>query len=788
MENAMAKKIIGLVMQFRIFTLIILLGITAVFGYGISRMAFFTEFMELFPSHHPFVKIHNQYVEYFGGANIATLVLEVQEGDVFQAETLEKMIRINDAVLTFPDVNPDQVFSLASPRVLNVTEISGGIHFVRMLKNVPASETEMADLKSKVLASVAYGTWVSEDLKALRLQASFLEKRLDYDALHEAFIRIRETEEDDNHRIYLAGEPMLNGWIYHHVKETAIIFLISCGILVLLLYFFMGRQPIWWIPLISAVLSSIWGLGIAGYLGYQLDPLIVVVPFLLTARAMSHGIQWLNRFGNEFRRTGDVEEASRVTGVELFYPCIIGVVTDACGILIVALIPIPILQHLAILGFFWGLSVIFTVALFNPVFVSFLPLKADSLKENLHRVSLTNLMAKLAGFSITKTGKVILISGSTVILLFGLVGFARVPIGDANPGSPILWPDSDYNKSVAAISSHFSGMDQIYVLVKSNPDTMGSLILPDTLRAMDSFKEFMINRGYAVMGFSLADNVRAYNRLAHENDPKFDFIPNSPQEVLQIISISFFAAAQKDMDKFISPDFSDANVRLFMRDHKGDTLKRVIAGMKEWIAGQDSRIITVSMADRTKRVLAVEFKPAGGLGGILAAANELIEKANHWLVAGILAFTFFCCTVVYRSLMAGFIFVISLVLANFTSFSYMAVKGIGLNINTIPVVSLGVGLGVDYGLYIVSRIKERIAAGASWEEGIISGVSSTGRAVFYQAIIMSASVFFWWFSPLRFQAEMGFLLSILMMVNMIVGVLLLPALIHIFKPGFVAGK
>ena len=131
---------------------------------------------------------------------------------------------------------------------------------------------------------------------------------------------------------------------------------------------------------------------------------------------------------------------------------------------------------------------------------------------------------------------------------------------------------------------------------------------------------------------------------------------------------------------------------------------------------------------------------------------------------------------------------ISLVLANFTSFFYMAWKGIGLNINTVPVVSLGVGLGVDYGLYIVSRIRERIASGASWEEGIIGGVSSTGRAVFYQAIIMSSSVFFWWFSPLRFQAEMGFLLAILMMVNMIVGVLLLPALIHMIKPGFIGQK
>ncbi|MFO7963445.1 MAG: MMPL family transporter, partial [Desulfobacterales bacterium] len=230
----------------------------------------------------------------------------------------------------------------------------------------------------------------------------------------------------------------------------------------------------------------------------------------------------------------------------------------------------------------------------------------------------------------------------------------------------------------------------------------------------------------------------------------------------------------------------DANVRLYLRDHKGETLKNVIAGIKEWIAtSPEAQILGPEMDDPSQTIQVVDFRPAGGLGGILAAAIELIEKANHFLVGGILAFTFLCCAVVYRSLFAGFIFVLSLVLANFMSFIYMSYKEIGLNINTVPVVSLGVGLGVDYGLYIVSQIKELIVAGATWEKGIIDGVQSTGRAVFYQAVMMSASVFFWWFSPLRFQAEMGFLLAILMMVNMFVGVLLLPALIHMFKPKFI---
>jgi predicted RND superfamily exporter protein len=257
-------------------------------------------------------------------------------------------------------------------------------------------------------------------------------------------------------------------------------------------------------------------------------------------------------------------------------------------------------------------------------------------------------------------------------------------------------------------------------------------------------------------------------------------------DVFQILTIFYMDAAPEDIDQYMSPGFADANVRLFLKDHRGDTLKNIIKDAKAWIARPENKIMTVHMTEPEKIVEAVEFKPAGGLGGILAAANELIEKANNWLVGGILAFIFLCCAAIYRSLFAGFIFVLSLILANFVAFWYMAAKGIGLNINTVPVVSLGVGLGVDYGLYIVSQIKELINAGANWEKGIVEGVSSTGRAVFYQAVMMSAGVFFWWFSPFRFQAEMGFLLAILMMVNMLVGVLLLPSLIHLFKPGFIA--
>jgi hypothetical protein len=235
-------------------------------------------------------------------------------------------------------------------------------------------------------------------------------------------------------------------------------------------------------------------------------------------------------------------------------------------------------------------------------------------------------------------------------------------------------------------------------------------------------------------------------------------------------------ASAGDLDKWAVPTLDAANVRIFLKDHKGQTLAEVIERIRSYISENKENMRNAVM------------KPAGGLGGILAAANEVIAEKNHEILIMVLGVVFILCTITYRSITAGFMFVFSLVLANFFAFSYMVYRNIGLNINTLPVVSLGIGLGVDYGLYIISRIKETYREEKDLSRAVIKGVTTSGRAVFMTATMMTAGVVFWYFSPLRFQAEMGILLGILMMSNMLVGILVLPAIVNIVKPRFVLGN
>ena len=214
-------------------------------------------------------------------------------------------------------------------------------------------------------------------------------------------------------------------------------------------------------------------------------------------------------------------------------------------------------------------------------------------------------------------------------------------------------------------------------------------------------------------------------------------------------------------------------MRLYLKNHEGSTLKEVINRVENFIK------------DNPDLMEHAVMKPAGGLGGILAAANEVISVKNHQILFMVLGLIFILCSVTYRSLFAGLLFTMSLILANFLAFSYMVFRDVGLNINTLPVAALGIGLGVDYGLYIVSRIMETYQEEKDLRKAVIGGVTTAGKAVFFTATMMTAGVIFWYFSPLRFQAEMGFLLGLLMMVNMLVGLLVLPAVINILRPKFI---
>lgn len=758
------------IIKYRHISLIVILIVTGFFGFKAAHVSMYTAFEDLLPYKHPYIKVHHQFKEVFGGANIIGISVQRKKGDIYNLETLSKIKKITEAVELTTGVNNYQIFSIARQKVKDIRATTWGVELKPIMwPDLPETEEEIKALKQIIQSNnMVHGQLVSKDDTAALITATFLEERIDYSYIFNRLKPFCASLEDENTSIYIAGEPILYGWIYYHLKEISYLFVFTLFAMVGILVIFTQRVIGVLMPLISALASSIWGLGFMGILGYNFDPLIVVVPFLISARTISHSVQMNERYVEEHARLGDKKRAAAAALKGLIKPGFLSIMTDAAGVLIISVAPIPLLVKLAFVGSFWVMSNIFTVLFLNPLLYTYIPAPKHTKKEVEVR-RLTKLLSKTGEMCCGSKAKWIIVGFASLLGIWSVITLKNLTIGDVNPGSPLLWPDSSYNQSVKHINEKFPGLDQLMVIIEgAKEDVIKS---PAILRTMEDFSRFMLNLPQVGGASSAIQLLKKLSMVLHYDHPYWNKLPVSSREASENFLMIHQSSEPGDLDKWVTNDFKNANITLFLKDHRGDTIRKAIGMVKEFIEQhplQDA-----------------EFRLAGGLIGILAGANEVMSTAHEWNLFLILSFTFLCCAAAYRSLLAGFLFIASLLLANSFTLAIMTAKGIGLNVNSLPVISLGIGLGVDYGLYIVNRIIEEYRRAGDLKAGIVVALSTAGKAVLITAITMVTGIIFWYFSPLRFQAEMGVLLTIVLVMNLLGGMLLLPALIALIKPGFV---
>jgi predicted RND superfamily exporter protein len=205
-------------------------------------------------------------------------------------------------------------------------------------------------------------------------------------------------------------------------------------------------------PLLVGIVSAVWGFGFAGLLGFNLDPLIIVVPVLLVARALSHSVQMCERYFEIYNAVGDVRKASVEALVSLFPPGVVGIICDAAGLFIIAIAPIRLIEKLAYVCGLWSLSLVITAVVLTFLLLSYLPppqnVRQVVLSPTQQRGLLYRIFSFIARFSSTPRWSIatcIFFLGVTV--MSGWYAFHR-SIGDVNPGTPLLWPDSPYNTAI----------------------------------------------------------------------------------------------------------------------------------------------------------------------------------------------------------------------------------------------------------------------------------------------------------------------------------------------------
>ena len=767
---------------------VLLLLITAFMAWNAAHVRAATRFESLFPSGHPNVKLYQQYERRYGGAQTLVLLMRVRRGDVFNRDTLRKIVEVQNAVNGLPAVDHNQVFSLASYRVAFTEAVPGGLASkCFMYPEPPKTQHELDELRQNVHAhrDRVQGLLTFDDKGALVL-AAFNADRIDYGRLFDDIQAIVHRYSDSNTDIYIAGLPVIVGWGYHYFDDIAIIFLASVVLMLLILYLSLGQRSSWWAPILTGSFSALWGLGFVGLMGYNFDPIMMVIPFILTARDLSHGIQWQGRYYDELDVLDDKFAACAATTDVMLPPGFLSIIADIAGIIFISLGGIPVLKEIGLAGAVWLAGSLTMVFVFQPIFMSYLPrprIKPRSWAERglwAGGSRLGGMIEALVRLPVTPGAlrTAILICGAAFIV-WGVASGQRAKIGYTTAGTPLYPPGSKVNRDMAEIGKYLP-LDEGWIVLET-PDwpSRQSSLGPPVLRMEDDLAAYLQARGQTAAVVSFSNSVvKGLNRLLHNGHPKFFAMPQISALNGNIWWMFFGGTAPGEMERFFAnnPQVTSTCIRVLLPDHTYERLRLLHNQIQDFV---NLRV------NNDPELNGVTVRYLGGEAGLYAAANDVLYRLDLINITFVLAAIFIFCAVSFRSAVAGALFIVSCVMANFGAFVYMGARGIGLTVDTIPIISLGIGLGVDYGIYTVARIRDEVMNGRRLDDAITTALRTTGAAVFSTFAVMIGGILPWAFSPLQFHNEMSVLLIFLMATNMIAGVLILPCFISWRRPAFI---
>ncbi|MDO8544142.1 MAG: MMPL family transporter [Opitutaceae bacterium] len=725
-------------------------------------------FEKSLPTDHPFIQTFSRHQSQFGGANRVLVALVARRGDMFTPEFFAELKRVTDEVMFLPAVDRPQVQSLFTPNVRYIEVVEDGFAGGNV---VPADFTPTPEnfvrVRENIIKSGTLGLLVANDFTGAIVSAHLLGsdprsgEQIDYTRVAEGLEAIRQRVERDTHGaigVHIIGFAKIIGDVSDAARGVLMLFALSVVVTALLVWNYAGRWKLAAAPIVCSLVAVVWQLGGLTALGYGIDPFSILVPFLVFAIGVSHGVQKICTFRNEMFKGHDGPTAARFAFMQLIVPGIVALATDTVGFLTMLVIKIPVIQELAITASL-GVSVITITNFFLlPIILSYLHLPPSYAQWVVaKRARGDAFWERLARGMQPKPSLVIMIAAG----LLGAWAYwksGQVRIGDAHAGVPELRPHSRYNEDSRVITSKFSiGIDILTVVVEAIPN---GCVDYDVLTLMDQFEGDLRSVPGVQSVMSLVDVAKIVNAGYSEGSLKWRIIPRNPQALAQAVAPIETSTGLLNAEGTVMP------IQIFLADHKAETLRAVTDATKVFAAAHPSPKAT--------------FRLASGNAGVMAATNEVVAAAERPILLWVFGTIIALCLITFRSVRAALCIVLPLALVSFLAYALMVYLGIGLKTSTLPVVALGVGIGVDYGIYIFARLHGALEAGEYFEDAMFSALKDTGAAVVLTGLTLAIGVSTWIFSDLKFQADMGLLLTFMFLVNMLGAIILLPAMARWF--------
>ncbi|NUU35549.1 RND family transporter [Pseudomonas sp. C2B4] len=734
-------------------------------GYSASNLKVEAGFFKMIPLHHEYMGTFLKYQKDFGGANKILIAVKNNKGEIFSPASMSVLRKVSDEVFFLNGVERSSVTSLFTSNVRYTEVVEEGFTGGNLVASDYAGRPEqLAQVRERTLKSDWIGRIVSNDLSSAMVVATLQEKdpvtgeRLDLQNVAAQLEKIRQDNQSGDVSIHIIGFAKSIGDIAEGASGVLMFFVVAFVITAALLFWYCGSLMLTGWALICAVVPVVWLLGILPLIGLGLDPMSILVPFLIFSIGVSHAVQMTNAWKLETLAGADGVTASRNCFQKLFIPGAVALLANALGFMVIALVDIEMVRELAITATLGVSVMIITNKMLLPILLSFMRLSAADAHKLRGKETMGSGLWERLGRLATRRGSMTALAVAAMLLAGGLYQARDLHVGDLGAGVPELRENSRYNQDVAMITSHFAtGVDLLQVIASAKGDET-PCVKREVLAPLEEFELYLRQDDGVASVRSLTAFVNNITQAYAETDLKWHVLPERVPQIAQGIGF-----ATRSGTEYMNSACNAIPISIYTKDHQAGTITELMNRIKAFKAAYDSDDIT--------------FELASGNVGVMAATNEVVHAADKVVNCALFASVALLCLWMFRSWRVTLCIILPLALVTVLCNALMATLGIGLKVNTLPVVALGVGVGVDYGIYLFERIKHEMhERNLSLEDAFVEALKQRGTASVFTAVTMTLSVATWAFSTLKFQADMGILLAFMFLVNMFGAILLLPAL------------
>ncbi|MDP2560369.1 RND family transporter [Psychrobium sp. 1_MG-2023] len=765
--NNIVDKIELFIFRQRAFVIAVFAIVTATLLYQATQLKMDAAFSKNIPLQHEYMQTYTKHAKDFGGANSIMVAVRAKQGDIFTPQFFDGLKSVHDQLYFIPGVDRTSVTSLYSPSTRFTEVVEDGFAGGPVIPADFVSDgVGLNIVRGNVEKAGIVGRLVANDYSAAMVTARLMDFNPDTGEPLDTLAFAEQLEEqvrgqfvNEHIDIHIIGFAKMAGDVADGAKGVVQFFLLAIAFTAIMVLLFSRSLILTILPLACSLMAVVWQMGLLTVMGFGLDPMSILVPFLVFAVAVSHSVQVINGVKQKLSGGLSVKDSAAVTFRALLIPGGIALLSDTIGFITLLSIDIGIIRELAISASLGVGVIILTNLVLLPVIISYCNIKISPRDSE---DKLAGIWSTLALFASRKVAIVVVII-ATGLFAFGHIQSQKIKIGDLDSGAAALHEWSRYNQDTALITERFSiTTDVMSVIVEAGADSCTDY---DTLALIDKFQWRLNNVEGVQSTISLASVVQTVNGGFNEGNPKWRVLARTQATLVQSVSQIPTTSGLLNTNCSVMP------VYLFMSDHKAETIERVVAEVK-----QQSQLLSTDK---------VAFKLASGPVGVMAATNEAVEAAQTPMLIYVYGAVILLCLISFRSVKATLSVVIPLFIVSTLAQALMTYLNIGLTVSTLPVIALGVGIGVDYGIYILATMSLYLNQGHTVQQAYLAALKERGTAVIFTGVTLAIGVSTWFFSALKFQMDMGILLTFMFLVNMLGAIIVLPALANLlwYKQG-----